>query len=70
MRTNIVLDEQLIAEALAITGVKTKREVVHLALEELVHRRNKKDLTELAGKVRLQDDFDHKRLRELGAEPD
>lgn len=63
MRTNIVMDDELVKEAFALTGVRTKRELVHLALRELVRQRRKRDLTELAGKVRLRDGFDHKALR-------
>jgi len=65
LRTNIVLDDELIEEAFALTGAQTKKELVHLALEELVRSRKKKDLTELAGRIRLRDDYDHKELREL-----
>jgi len=32
MRTNIVIDDQLVADAMKLSGVKTKREVVELAL--------------------------------------
>jgi len=63
MRTNVVIDDELVKEAFALTGVRTKRELVHLALQELVRQRRKRDLTELAGKVRLRDDFNHKKLR-------
>ena len=63
MRTNIVLDDELVQEAFSLTGVRTKRELVRLALEELIRRHRKRDLTELAGKIRLRDDFDHKALR-------
>ena len=63
MRTNVVLDDELVKEAFSLTGVRTKRELVHLALQELVRQRRKRDLTELAGKVQLRDDFDHKALR-------
>ena len=63
LRTNIVLDDDLVQEAFLLTGVRTKRELVQLALHELVRRYRKRDLTELAGKVRLRDDFDHKVLR-------
>ena len=34
--TNIALDEALVAEAMRLTGTKTKREVVHLGLRELI----------------------------------
>ena len=63
MRTNIVLDDELVEEAFALTGVRTKRELVKLALEELIRRRRKRDLTELAGRVQLRDDYDYKALR-------
>ena len=36
MRTNIVLDDVLTTEAFALTGLKTKRELVELALRELI----------------------------------
>jgi Arc/MetJ family transcription regulator len=65
MRTNIVLDDDLVDEALTITGARTKKEVVHLALQELVRSRKKKPLTELAGKIRFRRGFDHKAMRKL-----
>jgi Arc/MetJ family transcription regulator len=63
MRTNIVLDDQLVEEALAVTGARTKREVVHLALQELVQSRKKKNLADLAGRIRFRAGFNHKSLR-------
>lgn len=65
MRTNIVLDDDLMREAFALTGIHTKRELIHIALQELIRKHTKKDLTDLAGKIQLQDDYDHKKLREL-----
>ncbi|MBW3670908.1 MAG: type II toxin-antitoxin system VapB family antitoxin [Acidobacteria bacterium] len=65
MRTNIVLDDALVDEAMELTGARTKKEVVHRALEELVSRRRRKDLTELAGRIDFAEDFDHKKAREL-----
>jgi len=65
MRTNIVLDDELVDEALARTGVRTKREVVQLALEELVKSRKKKNLADLAGRIRFRAGFDHKAFRKL-----
>ena len=58
-----MLDDALMQQAFLLTGVRTKRELVHMALEELVRRYRKRDLTELAGKIRLRDDFDHKAMR-------
>lgn len=64
MRTNIVLDDEIVREAFALTGARTKKELVHLALQELVRNRKKKNLFDLAGKVQFRTDFDHKKLRE------
>ena len=69
MTKNVVLDDELVREALALTGTDTANELIHLALVELVRARKKKDLTELAGQVQLADDYDHKALRELRRDP-
>jgi Arc/MetJ family transcription regulator len=65
MRTNIVLDDDLVDEALEITGARSKKQVVHIALQELVKSRKKKPLTDLAGKIRFRRGFDHKAMRKL-----
>jgi Arc/MetJ family transcription regulator len=65
MRTNIVLDDDLVEEALAVTGVRTKKEVVHLALQELVRSRSRKNLADLSGRIRFRKGFDPKSLRKL-----
>ena len=44
MRTNIVLDDSLVAEALELTGTKSKKEVIHLALLKLVESEKNKNL--------------------------
>ena len=63
MRTNIMIDDGLMKEALMLTGMKTKRDVVHKALEEFVRNLKKKDLREIRGKVRFAAGYDHKKLR-------
>jgi Arc/MetJ family transcription regulator len=60
MRTNIDLDDRKIAEAQRLTGAKTKKEVVDLALDELIRARSKLSLFELAGKIEFRDGFDPK----------
>jgi Arc/MetJ family transcription regulator len=65
MRTNIVIDDALLAEAFAVSQAKTKKELVHEALRELVRLRKRKDLTELAGKIQFHKGFDHKNLRKI-----
>lgn len=65
MRTNIVLDDELIEEALQLTGARTRKDVVHLALQELVRSRKRKNLTDLAGRIRFRKNFDAKAARKL-----
>ena len=63
MRTNIVIDDSLIGEAMALSKLRTKRDVVNKALEEFVRALKKKDLRDLRGKLRLADGYDYKKLR-------
>ena len=70
MKTNIVLDDNLVSEAFALTGVHTKKELINLALRELIAHRKKKDLLDLAGKIEFSSDFDHKALRAMRDAPD
>ena len=63
MRTNIVLDDALVRRAMKLTGARTKREVVHVALANLVESRSRRNLLELAGTLDFAPGFDHKALR-------
>ena len=63
MRTNIVIDEALMKEAMTLSGLKTKRDIVHRALEEFIRNLKKKDLREIRGKVKFAAGYDHKKLR-------
>jgi Arc/MetJ family transcription regulator len=63
MRTNVVLDDELVQEAFALTNIRTKRELIHVALQALVAERRRRNLADLAGRIRFRDDFDHKALR-------
>lgn len=44
MRTNIVLDETLVKEAIRLTKTRSKREVIQLALQELVRLRREQQM--------------------------
>ncbi len=63
MRTNIVLDDELVAEAMKLTGAKTKREVVDLALRELLYKARQQRLKELWGSDLLDPDYDLFKVR-------
>ena len=58
-RTNIVLDERLVRQAMQLSGAKTKRQAVDLALRELVARRTVYGaLRRLKGKLPWEGDAD------------
>ena len=64
MRTNIVLDDKLVAEAQRITGISTKRALVDEALRVLIATRKRRSLLELEGKIHFAEGYDYKALRE------
>jgi len=63
MRTNIVLEDSLVKEALRHSGIKTKKELIHKALEEFVKNRQRLNLLDLAGKIEFAEGYDYKSLR-------
>ncbi len=63
MRTNIDLDESLVNEAFKFVKVKTKKELVRIALKEFVENHKRKDLRELQGKIHFREGYDYKKLR-------
>ena len=60
MRTNIVLDDDLIAQAMAKAGVKTKKGAVEAALRAYVCKPDYSGLLALEGSDVLADDYDPK----------
>ena len=67
MRTNIELDDRLVEEAKTLSGIDTKRGVVHEALRFYVEVKGRKRLSDLRGRIELAPGYDHKRLREDSA---
>ncbi len=64
MRTNVVLDDDLVHEAQVLSGIKTKKEVISMALQEFVMTRKRLNLLDLAGKISFRDDYNYKTSRE------
>jgi Arc/MetJ family transcription regulator len=64
MRTNIDLNDALIAQAMQLTGAKTKREVVERGLQQLIAQAQRPSLASFLGTGLIADDYDHKALRE------
>lgn len=60
-RTNIVLDEALLSEGMSLTGIRTRRELVHKALTDLVRRGRQRRIRELKGAIRWEGDLDETR---------
>jgi Arc/MetJ family transcription regulator len=58
MRTNIVIDDQLMNDALRATGLKTKREAVELGLRTLLQLRRQEEIRRFRGKLDWQGDLD------------
>lgn len=58
MRTNIVIDEQLIERAKWLTGLKTKRAVVEEALRTLIQMKEQAQVSDLRGKLHWEGDLD------------
>jgi Arc/MetJ family transcription regulator len=63
MATNLEIDDQLIQEALKLSGHRTKRAVVEAALQEYVQRHKQLMITELFGTIEYEDDYDYKQQR-------
>lgn len=63
MRTNIEIDDKLMEEAFSLSTVRTKKELVHLALQEFIKAKKKKDLLELSGKIQFHEGYNYKSLR-------
>ena len=62
MRTNIVIDDELMKEALALTGLKTKKEAVELGLKTLIQLRKQEKLKDYKGKLQWSGDLEQMRI--------
>jgi Arc/MetJ family transcription regulator len=58
MRTNIDLDDELVKRGLKVSGLRTKKELVNMALGEFLRRKDQKKILELRGKIRWRGDLD------------
>ena len=58
MRTNIVINEDLLERAMRATGAKTKREAVELGLAALVRLKEQEEIRGMRGKLRWTGDLE------------
>lgn len=61
MRTNIVIDEKLMADALKATGLTTKKEAVEQGLMLLIQKNKQQNIRKLRGKLKWEGDIDQMR---------
>ena len=61
MRTNIVIDDQLMREALKATGLRTKKEAVELGLRTLLRLQQQGDIRRLRGTMTWEGDLEKMR---------
>ncbi|OQX76350.1 MAG: DUF2191 domain-containing protein [Bacteroidetes bacterium 4484_249] len=66
MRTNIVIDDLLMEEALRLSQLKTKKSVIEKALELLIRFEKQSAIKELKGKLKWEGDLNKMRQNDIG----
>jgi len=61
MRTNIIIDDALMADVLKATGVKSKREAVELGLKALLMLKQQEGIKAFKGKLKWEGDLEQMR---------
>ena len=63
MATNLAIDPRLLDEALAVSGMRTKKEAVTVALQEFIARRAQAKLVDSFGTLDWDESYDYKQDR-------
>ena len=63
MATNLLIDSELLEEALKIGGFSTKKDTVNQALKEFIQKRKQQEIIELFGNLPCDEDYDYKKGR-------
>jgi Arc/MetJ family transcription regulator len=63
MATTLAIDDQLIEQAVKLSGHKTKKAAVSEALQEYIDRRKQARILKLFGKIDIDPKYDYKRAR-------
>jgi len=66
MATNLAIDPELLDHAFHVSGEKTKKAAVTLALQEFIARREQIKILDLVGELEWDDSFDYKVERSRG----
>ena len=64
MRTNIVIDDDLMNRVLKLTGLRTKREAVEMGLKVLLRLKKQESIRDFRGKLEWEGDLDDMRTDE------
>lgn len=65
MRTNVVLNDDLVEKALFLApSIKTKKDLIDTALREFIEVRQIKKIKDIRGMDLFADDYDYKKMRE------
>ena len=63
MPTNLAIDQELLQKALEVSGLKTKKDTVNLALKELINRHRQLEILSFFGKMDPDPGYDYKKGR-------
>jgi len=63
MATNLSINNELLNNALKISGLKTKKDTVNAALEEFILRRKRKEAMEMFGKIDFEKNWNPRKAR-------
>ncbi len=63
MATNIQLDDRLLKKAMSLSGIRTKKDIVHEALTEFVRKREQMKILDFFGTVDFDPDYHYKAQR-------
>jgi Arc/MetJ family transcription regulator len=66
MRTNIDLDDELIAKAMKVSGTRTKKAAVDAALRLMVRIHGQTEIRKLRGTVQWEGNLDESRMSRTG----
>jgi Arc/MetJ family transcription regulator len=61
MRTNVVLDDELVNSCIKVTGIKTKKSLIDYALKELLRHKKQRKILKLKGKITWEGNLDEMR---------
>ena len=63
MVTQLEIEDVLINEAFKYTNISNENELIRIVLEEFIKNHKKKNLSDLKGKIKFQEDYDYKEMR-------